>query len=93
MENTRELVKKFGGKNIYMEYYIDHSYRPYGDGVPQYRRICKFDGRTVFDDKLGIKEITSTDFSNLQKYAYNIGAYNRVVNSYYRYDLTYQFRI
>lgn len=93
MEKLKELVKKFSGKNIYMEYYIDHSYRPYSDGVPQYREICKFDGRIVYDSKLGIKEITSTDFNNLQKYAYNIGAYNRTINVYQHYDLTYSFRV
>lgn len=93
MEDIRELVKQFSGKNIYMEYYIDHTYRPHSDGIPQYRRICKFDGKTVFDNKLGIKEITLEDFCNLQKYAKNIGAYNKVINAYQRYDLTYNFRV
>lgn len=93
MEKLKELIKQFSGKNIYMEYYIDHSYRPYTDGVPQYRSICKFDGITVFDDKLGIKKITRTDFNNLQKYAFSIGAYNRTVNVYQRYDAVYRFRI
>lgn len=88
-----EKILKFKGKKINMEYYIDGSYRPYGDGTPQYRKICKFDGRVVFDNKLGIEEITSTDFYNLQNYAYNIGAYDREVNCYGRYDLTYSFRI
>lgn len=91
MENTRDLVKQFSGKNIYMEYYIDNSYRIGGD--PQYRRICKFDGRTVYDSKLRIEEIKQSDFENLKSYAYNIGAYNRKVNAYCRYDYTYSFRV
>ena len=93
MEQLRDLVKQFSNKNIYMEYCIDKSYRPYNDGVPQYRRICKFDGRTVYDDKYGIKEISLSDFQNLQKYAFNIEAYDRTINMYQRYDLTYNFRV
>ena len=93
MEKTRDLVKQFSGKNIYMEYYIDNSYKPYSDGTPQYRAICKFNGRIVFDNKLDIEEITWSDFRKLQNYAFEIGAYNREVNFYGRYDLTYQFKI
>lgn len=93
MEKIKELVKQFSGKNIYIEYYIDNSYRPYSDGVPQYHAICKFDGRTVFDNKLDIKEITWNDFNNLRKYADNIGVLNRRINYYNRYDLTCSFRV
>lgn len=87
----KEKIEKFRGKNIAIDYYIDNSYRI--DGTPQYRRICKFDGRIVFDSKLGIEEISQSDFTNLQNYAYEIGAFIRNVNIYCRYDLYYRFRI
>lgn len=86
-----EIINKFRGKNIVMDYYIDNSYRI--DGTPQYRRICKLDGRVVYDSKLGIEEISSKEFSELQNYAYEKGAYTREVNAYCRYDLHYTFRI
>lgn len=82
-----EKIKKFSGKNIQIEIYIDEAFRPYSDGVPQYRYIC------TFDDKLKIKEITWRDLNNLKNYAVSIGAYNRRINAYNRFDLTCTFRI
>lgn len=84
-------LEKFVGKNIKMSYYIDSSYRI--DGTPQYRRICWINGNKVFDSKERLEKISWNEFSLLQKYAFNIGAYNREINCYGRCDLYYQFRV
>lgn len=88
-----EEIKKFSDKNIQIKIYIDETFRPYSDGVPQYRYICTFDGKVVYDDKLKIKEITWRDLNNLKNYALSIGAYNRRINAYNRFDLTCTFTI
>ena len=88
-----EKIKRFSGKNIQIEIYIDETFRPYSDRVPQYRSICTFDGKVVYDDKLKIKEITWSDLNNLKNYAVSIGAYNRRINAYNCFDLTCVFRI
>lgn len=84
-------IEKFRGKNISLDIYIDNTYRPYLDGVPQYRYICKFNGKIVYDDKLGVKEISFSDVLNLKNYALKIGAYNRECNAYGCFDLYCRF--
>lgn len=88
-----EKIKRFSGKNIQIEIYIDETFRPYSDGVPQYRSICTFDGKVVYDDKLKIEEINWSDVNNLKNYAVSIGAYNKRINAYNCFDLTCVFRV
>ena len=89
--NSTENLQKFRGKNIYIEYFLDKTYRIAGD--PQYHRICKINGRLVFDSKLNIKEISSADFDLLRKYGYNKGSYNKKVNFYGYNDFTFMFTV
>ena len=89
-ESRKNLIRCFIGKKIEVDHYLDYSYRI--DGDPQYNRVARINGETVFDAHKDIEIITREQLDALKGYGYRTDNFTRTPNGEPGYfDVYYSF--
>lgn len=85
-----ELVKKYIGKRVFLEYYIDSSFKI--EGTPQYNRILYVNGIQTYNQNLqrNNRDLWNEHYA-LFKFGRDIGQFTKHLNYYNRWDFKMEF--
>lgn len=75
-----EVVKKYVGKKIRLQYYIENNYRI--DGTPQYNRILYVNGVLVYNQWLNYNRDLMNEHQALYWFGRDIGQFTKRANYY-----------